>query len=245
MPTIYSWYVGLQHELPAHFALDLSYSGNHAVHLMDQRQVNALPAGYLQTNSTALSSVGGFVNSLLPYRGWGNLDAVETERLFTLRRTHAARKPAVHKQLLFQLQLHAVEGDGYCGQRFRPSHQPVQYRRELRSGELQPDERVTFDLVYTLPKVRGAFDRPVARQALNGWEVSSIFRSQSGMPFTITSNGNLFGANLGSQYVNVTGDPYSGNKGNWLERCRVFKAGRWGVGRFRARRVHFAAHHQR
>ena len=38
MPSIYSWYVGVQRELPAKFSLDLSYSGNHAIHLMDQRQ---------------------------------------------------------------------------------------------------------------------------------------------------------------------------------------------------------------
>ena len=42
MPTIYSWYIGIQRQLPAKFALDLSYAGNHSVHLMDQRQVNVL-----------------------------------------------------------------------------------------------------------------------------------------------------------------------------------------------------------
>ena len=52
MPSIYSWYVGIQQQLPAKFALDVSYSGSHSVHLMDQRQVNALPAGYLQNNQS-------------------------------------------------------------------------------------------------------------------------------------------------------------------------------------------------
>ena len=55
MPSIYSWYAGIQHQLPAKFALDLSYSGSHSIHLMDQRAVNALPAGYFLNNNLSSS----------------------------------------------------------------------------------------------------------------------------------------------------------------------------------------------
>ena len=44
IPSIYSWYLGLQRELPSKFSVDLSYAGNHAVHLMEQRKPNAVPA---------------------------------------------------------------------------------------------------------------------------------------------------------------------------------------------------------
>jgi hypothetical protein len=77
MPSVYSWYLGLQHQLPAKFALDLSYSGSHSVHLMDQRAVNALPAGYFLNNNLS-ASVNGWTSALLPYSGWGNLTAIET-----------------------------------------------------------------------------------------------------------------------------------------------------------------------
>lgn len=230
MPSIYSWYVGVQHQLPASFALDLSYSGNHAVHLMDQRQVNALPAGYLQANPTLLGSVGGFVNSLLPYRGWGALDAVETNAYsrYDALMLRVSRRFTNNFSFNFNYTLSKVMDivDNDSDQVINPfniaaSYAPASYNQT---------NVVTFDLVYTLPKVRGAFDRPVARQALNGWEVSSIFRSQSGMPFTVTSNGNLYGANLGSQYANVTGDPYSGNTGNWLNVAAFSRPadGAWG-----------------
>ena len=78
MPSIYSWYMGIQHQLPAKFALDLSYSGSHSIHLMDQRAVNALPAGYFQNNSLS-ASVNYWNAALLPYSGWGNLTAIETD----------------------------------------------------------------------------------------------------------------------------------------------------------------------
>src|SRR5581483_8569328 len=76
MPSIYSWYAGVQHEIGAGSTLDVSYSGNHAVHLMDQRQVNALAAGYTVQFPNALPSVNKQYTALLPYLGWGNLTAV-------------------------------------------------------------------------------------------------------------------------------------------------------------------------
>jgi hypothetical protein len=83
----------------------------------------------------------------------------------------------------------------------------------------------TLDFVYALPKLNGAAN-PVAKQALNGWEVSGMIRSQSGMPVSVCSNGNLFGWNLGNtnlqnttcnQFPNLTGDAYANtNKFQWL-----------------------------
>jgi hypothetical protein len=67
-----------------------------------------------------------------------------------------------------------------------------------------------------LPKLTGSVN-PVLKQAVNGWELSGMIRSQSGMPITITSNGNLMGVNLGSQYPNFVGDAYGGqNSFQWL-----------------------------
>jgi hypothetical protein len=83
-----------------------------------------------------------------------------------------------------------------------------------------------------LPKVKGSLDSPFLRQVFNGWELSGMFRSQSGMPITITSNGNLFGANLGSQYANVVGSPYSGNNAfQWLNPAAFARPadGQWGT----------------
>ena len=38
------------------------------------------------------------------------------------------------------------------------------------------------------------------RTILNGWEVSGMLRAQSGMPFSVTSNGSTQGVDAGSQY---------------------------------------------
>src|SRR5450759_5713422 len=75
----------------------------------------------------------------------------------------------------------------------------------------------TTDFVYSLPKVKGALDNPFARTALNGWEVTGMFRAQSGMPISIGANGSTMGVDAGGQYANLVGDAYAGqNKQQWL-----------------------------
>ena len=93
---------------------------------------------------------------------------------------------------------------------------------------------VSLDVVYTLPKVTGSFANAFTKQVFNGWELSGIFRYQSGMPFTVNANGNLFGENIGNnggQYVNLSGDPYSTNGGSLILNQAAFSRpadGTWG-----------------
>ena len=51
------------------------------------------------------------------------------------------------------------------------------------------------------------------------------------MPINITSNGNLFGLNLGSQYPNVSGDAYTGTRSQWLNPAAFVRPadGEWGT----------------
>lgn len=217
MPTIYSWYLGIQRELPARFALDLSYSGNHGVHMMDQRQLNAIPANTFVTNPGLLQSVNYYSNALLPYLGWGGLNAVETNAyshynamLFRLSRRFA-NNLSVNFNYTWSKVMDILDNDSDS------INNPFNIRQNYAPAGYDQTNVITLDFVYMLPKVSGALDKPVLRQAFNGWEFSGMIRSQSGMPVTITSNGNLMGVNAGTQYPDVVGDPYSGqNSFQWL-----------------------------
>jgi hypothetical protein len=73
----------------------------------------------------------------------------------------------------------------------------------------------TTDFVYDLPKVKSTM--PVAKAVFNGWELTGIFRAQSGMPISIGANGSTMGVDSGGQYANLVGDAYAGqNKQQWL-----------------------------
>jgi hypothetical protein len=231
MPTIYSWYAGWQQEVPWHFTLDASYSGSHSVHLMDQRQLNALPAGYLQQNAAAYAAANNDVDVLRPYVGWGSLNAVETNSnaRYNAMMLRLSRRFENNLSVNFNYTLSRAmnENDNDDSQ----IANPFNIRQSWGLAGYDQTHVFSTDVVYDLPSVRGALDRPALRAILNGWEVTGIFRVQSGMPFTIVSNGNLFGTDLEQQWVNVVGDPYAGQtKTQWINPAAIQRPedGSWG-----------------
>lgn len=217
MPSIYSWYVGVQRELPARFSVDLSYSGNHAVHLMDQRRVNALPAGTFIQYPNLSASVNYKNDALRPYTGWGSLLAVETlgyssynAMMFRISRRFA-NNLAVNFNYSWSKVMDLVDNDSDT------IINPFNMRQNWGPAGYDQTNVITTDFVYALPRVRGALDRPVVKQILDGWEVSGIVRVQSGMPFSVTSNGSTQGVDAGSPYPDVIGDPYAGqSRYRWI-----------------------------
>jgi hypothetical protein len=234
MPSIYSWYVGIQHQLPAKFALDLSYSGSHSVHLMDQRAVNALPAGWFMNNNLS-ASVNGWTSALLPYAGWGNLTAIETDGYssYNAMMLRINRRFANNLAVNFDYTWsHVLDtGDNDSDAINNPFCISCSY---ANAGYNQPNV-ISLDVIYDLPKVTGSFANAFTKQVFDGWELSGVFRYQSGMPFNVTSNGNLFGENIGNnggQFANLVGDPYSSSGGSLVLNQSAFVRpadGTWGT----------------
>ncbi len=217
MPSIYSWYFGLQRELPAKFALDLSYVGNHAVHLMDQRLVNGVPADTFVENPDLLQSVNYKSDALRPYVGWGSLNAVETlayssynAMQFRLSRRFADRL-SFNFNYTWSKVMDLVDNDSDV------IINPFNMHQSWAPAGYDQTNVTTFDFIYQLPSVKGSLDNAFTRQLLNGWEVSGIFRAQSGMPFTVSSNGSTMGVDAGGQYANLIGDAYAGQSSDrWI-----------------------------
>jgi hypothetical protein len=210
MPTIYSWYGGVQRQLPSKFVLDVSYSGNHSIHLMDQRQVNALPAGYLLSNPNALASVGGWASSLLPYTGWGQLTAVETLGYARYNAMMIRLSRRFSDNFLVNFNYTRASAKGTDDNDSDNINNPFNINQSYGPAGYNQPNVTTIDFVYMFPKTKSS--NQVIKQLVNGWELSSMIRMQSGMPLTVNANGNLFGANIGNnggQYANLIGDPYA------------------------------------
>jgi hypothetical protein len=215
MPTIYSWYAGVQRQLPSNFTLDISYSGNHAVHLMDQRQLNALPAGTFLTNPNLSKSVNYYNNALLPYLGWGNLSAIETLGYSRYNAMMVRLSRRFSNSLSANLNYTRSKVMDIVDNDSDVINNPFNIRQNYASAGYDQPNVITLDFVYMLPKTKSS--NLIAKQAVNGWELSSMIRSQSGMPINITSNGNLMGVNAGSQYPTLNGNAYAGqNSFQWL-----------------------------
>ncbi|MGE5569979.1 MAG: carboxypeptidase regulatory-like domain-containing protein [Rhodospirillales bacterium] len=216
MPSIYSWYAGIQRELPYRLALDVSYAGNRGVHLMNQRQVNAVPAGTFIKYPNLRASVNYRDDALRPYYGWGQLTAVETlsyssyNALMVRFSRRFANNFATNFNYTWSRVMDLVDNDGDT------IINPFDMRQNWAPAGYDQTNVITWDFIYNLPTVR-ADAHPVVKTLLNGWEVSGIFRSQSGMPFSVSSNGSTQGVNSGSPYPDVVGDPYAGqNKHRWI-----------------------------
>ncbi len=217
MPSIYSWYLGIQRELPARFSLDLSYAGNHAVHLMNQRRANAVAANTFVLNPDLSKSVNYRNDALRPYYGWGSLLAVETlsyssynAMMFRLSRRFT-NNLAVNFNYTWSKIMDLVDNDSDT------IINPFNMRQNWAPAGYDQTNVIATDFVYLLPKVTGALDKPGLRTVFNGWEVSGMIRAQSGMPFSVSSNGSTMGVDAGGQYPDVIGDPYAGqNKYQWV-----------------------------
>lgn len=214
MPTIYSWYFGIQHELGNNFTLDVSYSGNHAVHLMDQRELNALPAGYTTAFPNALPSVNNQYTALLPYLGWGNLNAIETDgysrynalMLRVSRRFVKGLTGNVNYTLSRVMDTNDNDSDQI--------NNPFDIAASYAPAGYDQTHVFSTDWVYDLPNIT---QNRALGVLINGWELTSILSIHSGMPFTVYAGGNLDGYNAGSQYVDVLGNPYAGqNSSQWI-----------------------------
>jgi hypothetical protein len=206
--------MGTQRELPAKFALDVSYSGNHAVHLMNQRRVNALPAGTFIANPTLSQSVNYRNDALRPWYGWGSLLAVETQAYSSYNAMMARLSRRMANNLSFNVNytwskvMDLVDNDSDT------IINPFNMRQNWGPAGYDQTHVFTTDFIYQMPKFNIASGlKPI----VNGWELSGIIRMQSGMPFSVTSNGTTQGVDAGSPYPNVVGDPYAGqNKYRWV-----------------------------
>jgi hypothetical protein len=215
VPSIYSWYAGVQRQLPANFTLDISYSGNHSIHLMNQRHINALPAGTFLSNPNLSKSVNFYNNALLPYYGWGDLTAVETQAYsrYNAMMLRVSRRFSKNLSANFNYTrskvMDIVDNDD------NGVNNPFNIRQNYAVAGYDQPNVITLDFVYMLPKTTTG--NAAVKQVVNGWELSSMIRSQSGVPININSNGNLYGVSAGNQYPNLSGDPYAGNNSfQWL-----------------------------
>ncbi len=65
-PYSIRWEMGLQRELPGGTVLELAYIGNHAVHLLLNRNMDALPAKYLSTSPVRDQATIDYLSALVP-----------------------------------------------------------------------------------------------------------------------------------------------------------------------------------
>jgi Carboxypeptidase regulatory-like domain/TonB-dependent Receptor Plug Domain len=190
LPTIYSWSLGVQHELPGQIGLDISYVGNVSRHLMYQRDINQLPLG-TTVNTNILAQSNNTPNAIRPFKGYTSITFVEFGASSNYHALQARVSRRFGSSLTFNVNytwskaIDETDGD---------TDTLAYYLNRLRERAVAGFDRthiLTIDYIYNLPKVSSVVgDNGFVRTALDGWVVSGVTRVWSGLPFSVTSNGN-------------------------------------------------------
>ncbi len=221
VPTVYSWSLGVQRQLPAGIALDIAYVGNAGRHLQYRRDLGQIPLG-TTLRPGVLTGVNGTTNALRPYLGyttvnWTEFGAISKYNALQSRVSRRFSKGFTGNfNYTWSRAIDEVDGDttaiGYYMDR----------RREFGPAGFDRLHTVTIDFVYELPNLARS---SAAKYAINGWQINGITRFWSGQPLTIGSNGNpgTLGGGVRADYL---GGQITPDNKSELDYFNVFTFGR-------------------
>lgn len=199
VPTSYAYNLGVQYKLPFDSVLDVSYVGTSAQHQLQRRNINAPAYGAAfapanQDSTLAASSTGSSalaIDFLRPYQGFGNISYIEPSASSNYHSLQTSLQRRYTKGLLVGvnytwskvLGTQANDLPGING--FGAPHN-IDNRR-ANYGVLDFDRPHNFNVnwVWDLPK--GTSNSGLG-YFLNGWQLSGIYRYQTGAPYNIGVN---------------------------------------------------------
>lgn len=200
-PAVYNWSVGIQQDMGHGILLDVAYSGNSQKHLLDTRNLNAVPYGtnFLPSsqdptvpgkpiNSNFLRPFTGYTDiNYLEFAGIGNYNALQVQAT-----KRFSRNLTFHVSYAWSKALDLVDGNG-------SAVNPLLDYRSRNYGPAGFDRThvMTIDYTYNLPNVSKYWDNAATRIGLDGWELSGVTTFQSGAPlglgYTLTKSVDLTG----------------------------------------------------
>ncbi len=208
-PKVYSWYAGIQRQLPWRFAIDAAYVGNRGINFAYIRNINQLPLGYTISNPPPNNTP----DAVRPYLGYTGVNIIEfgAESEYhglqtRLTRRFGERFTANVGYTLSKALDHVDSDANAIGYAF-------DLDREWGLSGLDRRHQLSIDYVYELPDAGTRwFNNAFGRVLLNGWQIAGISRFWSGQPLTITSNGNPGTTGGGVRADYVGGDLYPDEK---------------------------------
>ena len=188
IPTLYSWSIGVQRELPWELGLDVAYVGNQARHLQYIYDLNQFPLGTTTVQANAPPSNTWL--AIAPFRGYTNVNytdygANSEYNALQVRVTRRfGRGLTLSTDYTYSKNTDLSDTDDTFSSvrdRFNPKldYGPTGWDRP---------HAFNFNYVYDFPDFRN--HRSLLRHLLGGWETSGVIRAWSGTPFTLTCGGN-------------------------------------------------------
>ena len=215
-PAVNNWSLGIQRDIGLGTVLDVAYVGSVARHLLQRRNLNALPYGTNFLPSSIDSTLTGNLplpsNFLRPIRGYGDISYIEFASGSNYHSLQVQLNRRFKRDFTYGLSwtwsksLDLVDTNNDSVNPFLPF-------RSRNYGRAGTDRTHNFVLSYDyqLPRASSHWDNRFGRWVLDSWEISGITSFISGAPLGI---GYSFvkavditgGAGVDSR-VNLIGDP--------------------------------------
>jgi hypothetical protein len=227
-PMVYNWSFGIQQNLGFGTVLDVAYVGNTQKHLLNTRNINAVPYGTNFLPSSIDPTVTGNKplnsNFLRPYRGFGDINYLEFAGYANYNALQVQATKRFSRDFTFNLSYtwsKALDlADGIAG-----TVNPVLDYGSRNYGPAGFDRThvLSINYAYNLPNVSRYWNNAATRIGLDGWEISGVSNFQTGapigLPYSLTYSADLTGGTgngLDSRSVLVA-DPHGpGPAGQWF-----------------------------
>ena len=227
LPTTYDLDLEVQQELPSHILAAIAYVSTISSQLLQQVNLNAIPYGatFLPQNqdpvkvkqnpTAALGANAKDENFLRPYPGYGDLAQYQNGGSSNYHSLQIAVNRRYANGLFFSLAytwskaLGVTSNDG--------DYARIDGRtRQINYGPLQFDRRHTFasNIIYPFPSI--FHSNGILHTVIDGWQVASIIRFQTGAPYNPAfnvagyNNQTLTGSYTEGPRLRLIGNPYQG-----------------------------------
>jgi hypothetical protein len=228
-PKVYAWNTGVQHRLFKNIVLDIAYVGSSSKNLIEQEQINALPLGTLfkaenqdptRTPSSTPGATAYTTDLLRPYRGYGGIRwwAAKGYSNYHALQTSVTRR--FENGLMFSVFYvwSKTLGVGNTDWSARIPYSTDEENKRVNYSYTDYDRPHNFviNAIYQTPKVAGG----VLGALANNWQLSGVYRWNSGRPYAINwsvpgiGSNNLTGGTDVTSRVVVTCDPGKGSSGD-------------------------------
>jgi hypothetical protein len=199
-PRTYSWYAGLQRQLPWKFAIDVAYVGNRGTHFAFVRNIDQLPLGYTIANPPPNNTP----DAIRPYRGYTAVNMIEFGAESEYHALQARLTRRFGERFTANVAYTLAKALDHVDTDTNAIGYYLDLDREWGLSGFDRRHQVTIDYVYHLPDAGTKwFNNTVGRGILDGWQIAGVSRFWSGQPLTITSNGNpgTTGGGVRADYV--------------------------------------------
>jgi hypothetical protein len=222
-PTVYNWSLGIQQNLGGGVVLDTSYVGSVGRHLLQRRNLNAVPYGKRFEASSIDPTTGNTPlpdNFLRPLPGYGDIMYVEMASSSNYHSWQTQVNKRYSAGLQFGLSytwskaLNLVNGNDDAINPF------LNYReRNYGLSNYDRTHNFVFNYTYNIPKLSSALPNAAVKWVFDNWTLAGVTSFISGAPiasgvtpgltYTLVSGADVVGGG-GSGVdtrVNFTGDP--------------------------------------